>query len=162
MSINSRRVSKINQKEFLRILKSPLWIFKEQGSVLPATHRYESGGVPSDGACIWRPCRTRCIWTCGCRPLGWAVGAAREKKKEGERERDLKKRKRYKHGGGKSSVHATSQMAPVANEASWLSTPTSVEQLQAAAAITERITYLLISWLHSQRRPAFRIWQPRK
>lgn len=75
------------------------------------------------------------------------------------------------HRGGESQVNnhnrsawqqATSQTAPVANEASWLSAPTSVERLQAAAAITERITYLLISWLLSQRRHAFRIWQPRK
>lgn len=52
----------------------------------------------------------------------------------------------HKHRGGESSVNnhnwtarqqAASQAAPVANEASWLSTPTAVERLQAAAAITE-------------------------
>lgn len=92
--------------------------------------------------------------------------------RERERERGrFTLKQMHKHRGGESSVNnhnwtarqqAASQAAPVANEASWLSTPTAVERLQAAAAITERITYLLISWLLSQRRHAFRIWQPRK
>lgn len=90
---------------------------------------------------------------------------------EKKRKREICVEKMHKHRGGESSVNnhnrsawqqATSQMAPVANEASWLSTPTSVERLQAVVVITERITYLLISWLLSQRRHAFRIWQPRK
>lgn len=92
--------------------------------------------------------------------------------RERERERGrFTLKQMHKHRGGESLVNnhnwtarqqAASQAAPVANEASWLSTPTAVERLQAAAAITERITYLLISWLLSQRRHAFRIWQPRK
>lgn len=167
-SVHQQGGSKINWKEFLQIhgdLKSCLWILKEQGSIPLATHRYESGGVPSDGACIWRPCHTRCIWTCGCRPLGWAVGAVRE----GEKERDSgwrNAKKEKKTSWGESSVNKSQLVGMTTsnkpNEASWLSIPTSAERLQAAAAITERITYLLISWLLSQRRHAFRIWQPRK
>lgn len=170
-SINIREDPKQTERNFRTfelLLNKQLWIFRGQGGAPPATHRYESGGVPSDGACIWRPCHTRCIWTCGCRPLGWAVGAV---KRGRERERDWKKINAQTRGGGESLLNkhnwsawqeGTSQTAPVANEASWISTPTSAERLQAAAPITERITYLLISWLLSQRRHAFRIWQARK
>lgn len=90
---------------------------------------------------------------------------------EREREKEIHGEKNAQTSWGESSVNnhnrsawqqATSPTAPVANEASCLSTPTSVERLQAAEVITERITYLLISWLLGQRRHAFRIWQPRK
>lgn len=103
-------------------------------------------------------------------PAAWLSSWCCERGRE--RERDWKKINAQTRGGGGESLRSdhnwsawqegTSQTAPVANEASWISTPTSAERLQAAAPITERITYLLISWLLSQRRHAFRIWQARK
>lgn len=145
------------------------WIFKGScwavwASVHATTHHCESAGAPSDGACIWRPCHTRYIWTCGCQPPGSAVGAVEDRAREWEREKRLRKLKSNRTEQ-RSSVNNHNQLPPDKPNGLRCDAPASLpfyfqfRWAEVCSVMRQWSSYLLIFWQTKPGKFSCRLWQ---